>query len=132
MSKLKLTLMVSMLVLPLVTVGQTIGDDLEYVSLEREGGETRTYFDGFTYEYYDQASDLTWLYLFGTDSICDYIAIHPESHTAEDGFLGFLNDEMERLSQNLWHFKRPDGELLSVTMKTSERTGTVFVIAQRD
>lgn len=112
--------------------GQTIGDDLNLIRDERPGGQVKSYDDGSTYEFHDKAANLTWMYFFGNDSLCDLITIHPDSPTAKKQFIGFLDKEMSRTTAYEWHYKRGDGKTLAVSLRTSERMDSIFIINQAD
>lgn len=128
--KLRATIAILTLIIAYDTSGQTIGDDINFIRSERVGGEERYYEDGLTYEFYDKATNLTWLYFLDSDSVCQQIAIHPESHLAKTQFISFLNNEMLPSDGKHWFFERGNEEVLSVTLQDDERSGSLFLIGK--
>lgn len=112
-----------------VVKGQTVGDRLALVRNESVGGQLEVYRDGFTFEFYDKDTDLTWLYFFGLDSVCTSIAIHPETHRAKTQFIAFLDGNTIRANHENWFIERGDGVVLNVGLKDTDGTGTIFVIS---
>ena len=124
--KTKLTILA--LLLTLSVKAQTIGDHLDFIQVERLGGELREYSDGFTYEYYDQAAQLTWLFFCDTDSLCDKIMIHPEEPQAQDSFVAWLDVELNKVEQNIWSLKRDDGSMIIVALMGDDQNGRLFIV----